>query len=101
MNRIKKISVFAAIFFTPILPASAVELPNVEQLFKQKCSFCHAVDKQTLGPAINTMSSDAKILRQAIIKGKNAMPGYDKKLTSAEVEAIVNYLLENRRTTLK
>ncbi len=98
MTRMKvyEASLFIAMIFTPTLATSAAELPNIEPLFKQKCSLCHAVDKQTLGPAINTMSRDANVLRQVIIKGKNAMPGYEGKLTNMEVEAIVKYLLADR-----
>ncbi len=92
-----KVSAFVALFFLPILSASATEVVDIELLFKQKCAFCHAIDKKgPLGPAINSMSRERDILRGVIIKGENSMPGYGGKLSSAEIEALVGYLLANQ-----
>ncbi len=96
MNMTRKISLFIALFFVPALSVLAAELPNAERLFKQKCSLCHAIDKKGLGQAVNTMSNEKEVLRQAITKGINSMPGYEGKLTSAEIDALIGYLLENQ-----
>ncbi|MCF6236344.1 MAG: cytochrome c [Gammaproteobacteria bacterium] len=87
---------FIALFFAPALAVSAAEQPDAEQLFKQKCSLCHAIDKKKLGPAINTMSNNEEVLRQITTKGKNAMPAYEDKLTGAQIDALVEYLLANQ-----
>ncbi len=96
MNKNYKTLFFITLFFTPVHFSSAAELPGIGQLFKQKCSLCHATDKKTLGPAINTMSNEKKVLLQAIIKGKNSMPAYEGKLTGAEIDALADYLLANQ-----
>jgi len=79
-----------------INPAFAEEVPDVQQIFKQKCSFCHAIDKKKLGPAVTSMISDAQSLRQTISKGKNAMPAFENKLTKVEINGLVDYLLINQ-----
>jgi len=96
MRRSYKTLFFITLFFTPVHFVSAAELQDIEQLFKQKCSFCHAIDKKTSGPAINAMSNEKKVLLQAITKGKNAMPGYEGKLTDVQIDALADYLLANR-----
>ncbi|NOZ54145.1 MAG: cytochrome c [Gammaproteobacteria bacterium] len=90
---------FIALFFSTApsgVTADDAEIPDAQSLFKQKCSLCHAIDKKKLGPAVNTMSNGEETLRQAIIKGKNSMPGYEGKLTRAEIDALVDYLLANQ-----
>lgn len=87
-----------ALFFTLLslgvfAPVIAADPPDAEQLFKQKCSLCHAMDKKKLGPAVTTMSREAESLRQAITKGRNSMPGFEGKLTGTEIDALVDYLL--------
>jgi len=85
-----------SLLFSPVLSLSASETPDAQQLFKKKCSLCHAIDKKKLGPAINTMSNEEKILRKAITRGRNSMPGYEGKLTRVEIDALVDYLLTNQ-----
>ncbi len=85
-----------SLLLTLTFSASASEKLDVDKLFKQRCSLCHAINKKKLGPAIKTMSSEKEVLRQIIIKGKNSMPGYEGKLTSTEIDVLVNYLLANQ-----
>ncbi len=75
-------------------PVIAAEMVDAEQLFKQKCALCHAIDKKKLGPAVNAMSRDVESLRETLMKGKNAMPGFADKLTGAEIDALVDYLIK-------
>lgn len=77
--------------FAPVIAAAP---PDAEQLFKQKCSLCHAIDKKKLGPAVSAMSRDVESLRETLMKGKNAMPGFEGKLTGAEIDALVDYLVK-------
>ncbi len=86
---------FTSLLLGAVSMASASEPPSGQKLFK-KCSICHAIDKKKLGPSIKSMSSDEEVLRQVITKGKNSMPGYEGKLTGAEIDLLVRYLLENR-----
>ena len=88
-----KTLVFISLFINPESAAFAAEIPDTQQLFKQKCSLCHAIDKKKLGPAVTSMSRDAESLRQAITKGRNAMPAFEGKLTKVEINGLVNYLL--------
>lgn len=88
-----KTLVFISLFINPVSAAFAAEIPDTQQLFKQKCSLCHAMDKKKLGPAVTSMSGDAESLRQAITKGRNAMPGFEGKLSGAEIDVLVDYLL--------
>ncbi len=82
------------LLFTSLLsPVFATGTPDAEQLFIKKCSLCHAIDKKKLGPALNTMSRDAEVLRQTLLRGRNAMPAFEGKLTAAEVDALIDYLL--------
>jgi len=88
-----KTLVFISLFINPVSAAFAAEIPGMQQLFKQKCSLCHAIDKKKLGPAVTAMTSDTQSLRQAISKGKNAMPAFEDKLTKVEINGLVDYLL--------
>jgi len=85
-----------SLLFGPALSVLATEAPDAQQLFKQKCSLCHAMDKKKLGPAVNTMSREAGILRKTITIGRNSMPSFEGKLTGVEIESLVDYLLDNR-----
>ncbi len=97
MTRIKncKTLLSIALLFSMAPFAVVAELPG-EALFKQKCSLCHAIDKKKLGPALQRMSGEAEILRETISKGKGVMPAYEGKLTVAEIDMLVAYLLANQ-----
>ncbi|MCF6325039.1 MAG: cytochrome c [Gammaproteobacteria bacterium] len=84
-----------ALLFSMASFTVAAELAG-EALFKKKCSLCHSIEKKKLGPAIKTMSSEAETLRAVILKGKGMMPGFDGKLTSAQIDSLVEYLLVNQ-----
>ncbi len=93
-NGIKLLSI--SLLSGAVSTVSASELPNGEALFKKKCSLCHAIDKRKLGPAVNSMSGEAAVMRAIISKGKGAMPAYKGKLADAEIDALVEYLLANQ-----
>jgi mono/diheme cytochrome c family protein len=72
-------------------------------LYKTKCAVCHSADgsgdsamgKKTgahdfRSPEIQKMT-DAQ-LTEITVKGKNKMPGYDKKLTADEIKGLVAYI---------
>ncbi len=72
------------------------ELSDAQQIFKKKCSLCHAIDKKKLGPSVKTMSNDKATLLQVITEGKKAMPGFEGKLSGEEITALVDYLLSQQ-----
>ena len=74
-----------------------------EKVYKAKCAICHGPDgkgdtaagkatkARDLGSADVKKESDAE-WTDIIVKGKNKMPAYDKKLTDAEVKDVVAYM---------
>ncbi len=78
------------------MPGFASTNPDGRSLFTSKCAMCHGIGQKKLGPAVKSMSPDPKVLRITIAKGRNAMPGYAGKLKSAEIDALVDYLLANQ-----
>jgi len=75
------------------LSSIADEKSDGQQIFKQKCSLCHAIEKKKLGPAVKSMSRETEILRMTIAKGKNSMPSYERELSGVEINRLVKYLL--------
>jgi len=74
-----------------------------EQVYKTKCASCHGADGAGATPAGKATkardfcSEDVKKetddeLTAIVVKGKNKMPGYDKKLTDAEIKDVVAYI---------
>lgn len=74
-----------------------------EQVYKTKCASCHGPDGAGATPAGKATkardfcSDDVKKETDEewtaiIIRGKNKMPSYDKKLTEAEIKSIVAYV---------
>ena len=72
--------------------AVASDAPDGEKLYSKKCKMCHAIDKKGMGPALNTMNSDAGALRSAITDGKGRMPKFDGKLSGDEINALVAFI---------
>lgn len=74
-----------------------------EKTYKAKCASCHGPDAAgatAAGKAMkvtNACSDEAKKKTDAewtesIVKGKNKMPSYDKKLTEAEIKDLIAYM---------
>lgn len=91
-----------AVLVMMVTPAFA---GDAAALYKTKCAMCHAADGsgnvpmgQKTGahdfrsPEIQKMT-DAQ-LTEITAKGKNKMPGYDKKLTADEIKGLVAYIRE-------
>ena len=69
-----------------------------EELYLQTCAHCHNFDLSGgTGPAIGPGSnadlglSDAQI-REVIKVGPGAMPGYEDRITEAQIDSLVGYL---------
>jgi mono/diheme cytochrome c family protein len=83
--------------------ARSQDAANGEKVYKAKCASCHCPDgkgetaagkatkARDLGSAEVKKETDAE-WTDIIVKGKNKMPGYDKKLTDAEVKDVVAYM---------
>lgn len=76
---------------------------NGEKVYKAKCASCHGPDgkgETAAGKATKARdicADEAKKETDAawtdiIVKGKNKMPAYDKKITEAEVKDVVAYM---------
>ncbi len=81
----------------------AQDLATGEKLYKAKCASCHGPDgKGETAAGKATKARDlcsADVMKETdanwteiIVKGKNKMPGYDKKITDAEVKDVVAYM---------
>jgi|SRR5579859_1278562 len=82
-------------------PASAQDAG--EKVYKAKCASCHGADGAGATPvgkatkARDFCSDEVKKetdeeWTQIVVKGKNKMPGYDKKITEAEIKDVVAYI---------
>jgi cytochrome c6 len=81
----------------------AQDKANGEKVYKAKCASCHGPDgkgETAAGKATKardicsdevTKESDAA-WTDIIVKGKNKMPGYDKKVTDADVKDVIAYM---------
>jgi mono/diheme cytochrome c family protein len=78
-----------------------VDLSNTETslvgktIYDSSCASCHGADgKLGLGGAkdltASTLSRDEK--RNIIVKGKNAMAGYERSLTAEQIDAVLEYV---------
>lgn len=65
---------------------------DTEQLFTQKCSICHKMEKEGMGPSVMDMNTDAAVLQSAIADGRNGMPAFEEKLGMEKINALVSYI---------
>ena len=83
--------------------ARAQDVANGEKVYKAKRASCHGPDGKgetaagKTTKARNLCSADVKNEADAawtdiILKGKNKMPAYDKKITDAEVKDVSAYM---------
>lgn len=91
-----------AVLLMMVTPAFA---GDAAALYKTKCAMCHAADGsgnvpmgQKTGahdfrsPEVQKMTEAQ--LTEITVKGKNKMPGYDKKLTADEIKGLVAHIRE-------
>ena len=81
--------------------AKKVPLSNVEQIFREKCSACHAQDgtgRCTIGRSLNVpdltgfRNHSTNALVEAIAKGRGRMPGYAKTFNGVQIEQLISYI---------
>jgi len=95
-----RLAVIAALLAFGIAGASAQD--DAAALYKSKCQVCHGPDGkgsvagQKLGvrdfhsPEVAKMS-DAELF-EITKKGKEKMPGYNKKLTDDQIKSLIKYI---------
>jgi cytochrome c6 len=93
----------AAIGLLSLIAAPAFPQGTPEQAYKTKCATCHGADGSGATPAgkatkARDFCSD-EVRKETdeewtsiIVKGKNKMPAYDKKLSEAEITGLVAYI---------
>jgi mono/diheme cytochrome c family protein len=86
-----------------LLSASARGQDAGEKVYKGKCATCRSADGAGATPvgkatkARDFCSDEVKKesddeWTQIVVKGKNKMPAYDKKLTKADIKDVVAYI---------
>ena len=74
-----------------------------EKVYKAKCASCHGADGKGATPAGKATKArdfcSEEVKKETdeewtaiVVKGKNKMPSYDKKLTDAEIKEAVAYI---------
>lgn len=98
----KKLAVFTVALSALIVAASSTAWADAAQMYGAKCASCHAADgsgsatgkkmgtHDLKSPEVQAMT-DAQ-LTEIIAKGKNKMPGYEKRLSAEEITALVAHL---------
>src|SRR5215510_4718898 len=107
------IAALGLVIFTASHTASTTQAPSAEQLAeKTGCLKCHSVDKKVIGPAYRDVAAryknkaDAraeliKIVRDGgkghwtEITGGVPMPPHSAKLSTAEIETLVDWVLSH------
>jgi len=90
------------------------KLSATEDLFRTNCARCHGADGRGDTPLGHTYNSpdftdngwwqkhsditSTKSLVSIVINGKGGMPAFGKKLKSAEIKGLVNYVRRFRKT---
>ncbi len=103
MKLFKTVAIALAVASILAIPICAYGQDDTAALYKSKCRVCHGPDgkgetpagkkvgaKDLHSPEVAKMSDAA--LFDIVKKGKQKMPAYDKKLTDAQIKALVHYI---------
>ena len=104
-NRTKKMMRYTAAFLlvfhltvAPSTPALAFNVFLGQQAYKLHCVRCHGVDGRPMVAGTpdfalgQTLNNPDNVLFEAIKRGKNLMPGYDRVISDTEVFNVIAYL---------
>ena len=109
MNKIIVSFATLALFGAMSAVQAAPDAAAGAKLFSSNCGMCHA-NGGNIANAEKTLKKDSleksKMLSAAAIvaqvtKGSGGMPGFDKKLTAAEIENVAAYVLEQAKKDWK
>jgi len=97
MKKMIAIMITSAFFGLSSQVALASDGVDAAKLFSSKCKMCHSMEKNKAGPAVKNMSSDAEVLKTAFTtKRVKMMKGVNKKLSEADIEALVAFIQSNQ-----
>jgi cytochrome c6 len=93
---------FAALAFYTFSNRTVGAQGDGEKIYKSKCASCHGADGAGATPAGKATKARAfcsdEVQKETdeewasiVVKGKNKMPAYDKKLTDVEVKEVIEY----------
>lgn len=99
---------YRAMMMAAVLTATTAAMaqepdPQFVTLYKTKCAACHGADGKGETPAGKKLNArsfflpeimkapDAELI-EITAKGKNKMPGFEKKLSDVQVKALVAYI---------
>jgi mono/diheme cytochrome c family protein len=71
-----------------------------EQIFATNCASCHALAAAnasgSVGPNLDQSQADQEAIEQKVINGGGGMPAFGGRLTDAEIQAVAQYVADNR-----
>ena len=86
---------------TTLPPPPQARLRLGAQVFTANCARCHTLAaagaRGTTGPNLDTIRLPGFFAEQQVRNGSGTMPGFQGKLTDAQIQAVVVYLVANRR----
>ena len=102
----KKLITLTILFFTLVSltianPAWAGDAGNGAKIFNANCNACHMGGRNVVNAA-KTLQKDALekydmydlvAIKNQVMKGKNAMPAFGKKLTAEQIDDVATYVL--------
>ncbi len=97
-----RLALAVLVLFMGILPVQAADLAEGAKLFGTNCAACHAGGLNRVAAA-KTLRLDAlekyemnsvEAITYQIVKGKNAMPAFGKKLSAEQIDNITYYVLD-------
>jgi cytochrome c6 len=96
------VAALAVARFSPSPRVSGAAAEDGKSLFEANCAICHSVDGSgtETGKKLNVSDlrspevqkeTDAQ-LTEVVLKGKNKMPGYEGKLSNAQIKKLVAHI---------
>lgn len=101
----KLLVVLLAIALTAVItsaPVQAADLVNGAKIFNANCSACHMGGNNVIVPS-KTLKKEAlekyamgslDAIKTQVMKGKNAMPAFNGRLTPTQIEDVATYVLD-------
>src|SRR5215470_19054598 len=101
---IRRLAIIAALPISGLFLSAATSAQTAgEKAYKAKCASCHGADGKGATPAgkatkardfctdeVKKETDDE--WTEIIVKGKNKMPSYDKKISESEIKEVVAYI---------
>ena len=105
MDRLTRVGLYGAVLALAValLAGPARAQGAGEKVYKAKCASCHGADGAGTTPAGKATKArdfcSEEVKKETdedwtpiVVKGKNKMPAYDKKLTDAEIKDVLAYI---------